>query len=200
MGRPRKVTTEEILAAARQIFWDRGIETPTADIAQQAGVSEALIFKRFATKQDLFLAAIGIDQPPAWVKRLDQSLPQADFQADLTDLLTDMLAFYQDMIPRVLMMMSPVALIKSQQFVPPPIRDYQLFATFLDRAIAEGHIRDCNTRVVAHLVVGSINNYAVTTALLHKHPKLVECNEPLDAQEFIAGVADSVGRLLALKT
>ena len=58
MGRPRTIDNQEILDAAREIFLERGAVATTADVARRVGISQASIFKRFSTKQELFLAAM----------------------------------------------------------------------------------------------------------------------------------------------
>jgi AcrR family transcriptional regulator len=197
MGRPPKISNEAILDAARQVFWDHGMEASTANIAQKAGISEAAIFKRFSTKQDLFMAAIGIDSHPAWVKILEKGQPRQDFKVELTEIMHEMLAFYQDMTPRVLMMMAPLALLRSKQFVPPPIRDYQLISKFLDHAIALGYVRDCDTRMIAHLIVGTVNHYTISKTLTDKH-KLAELppEMKMNEQEFIEGLIENIWCLI----
>jgi hypothetical protein len=67
---------------------------------------------------------------------------------ELTKVCSEMPGFYQDVMPRVLMIMSIGELLRSQEFVPPPIRDAQLLAEFLERAIALGHLCPCNTKTV----------------------------------------------------
>lgn len=48
-----------ILRAATRCFADRGYSgTTTASVAAQAGVNEALVFRHFGSKQDLFLACV----------------------------------------------------------------------------------------------------------------------------------------------
>ena len=55
MGRPRLIEDDAILAAAREVFLARGAAATTQDVAERVGLSQAAIFKRFATKQELFL-------------------------------------------------------------------------------------------------------------------------------------------------
>ncbi|WP_024801485.1 TetR/AcrR family transcriptional regulator [Nocardia sp. BMG51109] len=60
-GRKRDAvaTRAAILAAAQQSFAERGYERATVrDIAARAGVNQALLFRYFGTKDDLFRAAI----------------------------------------------------------------------------------------------------------------------------------------------
>jgi AcrR family transcriptional regulator len=169
MARPPKITNEEILAAARQVFLEQGEGGSTLEIAEKAGISEASIFKRFSTKQALFLAAIGISETPQYVKLLSSQTPIAEIRAELTEILTQMLGFYQDVMPRVMMMMTQT---KSSlpPMVPPPLRDAQLFAGYLDRAIAQGYLKPCDSMTAAHAIVGAINSYAMTQTIANKIP------------------------------
>jgi len=51
---------ERIVAAAVEVFAERGLEASTAEIAARAGVGEATLFRRFPTKDDLVTAIIGV--------------------------------------------------------------------------------------------------------------------------------------------
>ncbi|MDH5589910.1 MAG: TetR/AcrR family transcriptional regulator [Gemmatimonadota bacterium] len=62
MGRHKLITDEEILDAARRVFVARGIGASTRVVAQEAGVSEGVLYQRFRTKAELFFAAM---VPPA---------------------------------------------------------------------------------------------------------------------------------------
>ncbi len=169
MARPSKITNEEILAAARQVFLEEGINGSTLEIAEKAGISEASIFKRFATKQALFLAAIGISETPQYAKILTDRAPTAEIRSELTEICTQMVGFYQEVMPRVFMMMTQT---KSSlpPLVPPPLRDSQLIAGYLDRAIAQGYLKPCNSMTVAHAIVGSIQSYVMTQTIASKIP------------------------------
>jgi AcrR family transcriptional regulator len=169
MARPPKITNEEILAAARQVFLEQGESGSTLEIAQKAGISEASIFKRFSTKQALFLAAIGISETAQYVKLLSSQTQTAEIRLELTEVCTQMLGFYQEVMPRVMMMMTKT---KSSlpPMVPPPLRDAQLFAGYLDRAIAQGQLKPCDSMTVAHAIVGAIQNYAMTQTIATKIP------------------------------
>jgi AcrR family transcriptional regulator len=51
---------ERIVAAATEVFAERGLEASTAEIAQRAGVGEATLFRRFPTKEDLITAIVAV--------------------------------------------------------------------------------------------------------------------------------------------
>ncbi len=58
MGRKKLVSDEQLLEVARNAFAERGLSASTREIARRAGVSEAILFQRYATKADLFFAAM----------------------------------------------------------------------------------------------------------------------------------------------
>ncbi len=120
MAQTPNITNEEILAAALQVFLEEGIGASTLEIAQKAGISEASIFKRFTNKQALFLAAMGITETPKWVKTLSSDMPTAVIKSELTDISEQMLAFYQEVLLRVLMMMAQSNLPHPSQSHPWP--------------------------------------------------------------------------------
>jgi AcrR family transcriptional regulator len=169
MPRPPKITNEEILAAARQVFLEQGEGGSTLEIAEKAGISEASIFKRFSTKQALFLAAIGISETPQYVKLLSGKTSTAAIRTELTEICTQMMEFYQEVMPRVMMMMTKT---KSSlpPLVPPPLKDAQLFEGYLDRAIAQGQLKPCDSMTVAHAIVGAVQNYVMTQTVANKIP------------------------------
>jgi len=62
MPRPRSIDDATLLEAARKVFVEKGPGASTREIARRAGVSEGVLFQRYATKADLFFAALA---PPA---------------------------------------------------------------------------------------------------------------------------------------
>jgi AcrR family transcriptional regulator len=163
MARPPKITTEAILTAARQVFLAQGVGASTVEIAAIAGISEASIFKRFGTKQALFLAAMGAETPK-WVKELPHQVPTTAIKTELTDISTQMLDFYRVVLPRVMMMMAQNNMPHPPMMVPPPpIRDTYLLAGFIDLAIAAKHLRSCDAVTIANIIVGSIVNYVISS-------------------------------------
>lgn len=52
---------DRILAAARELFAERGLDVGMRDIARRAGVGPATLYRRFATRQSLIDEAIGVE-------------------------------------------------------------------------------------------------------------------------------------------
>jgi len=86
MGRPQRVTREQVLSEARRAFSERGFEgTTLADIGARLGVSPAALLRHAPSKEALFhramepeagevlptdfLASVGADEDPARVLR-----------------------------------------------------------------------------------------------------------------------------------
>jgi AcrR family transcriptional regulator len=67
--RPGETTTpEQILHAARELFAERGFQSISVRaIAARAGVNAALVHHYFGTKEQLFVAAVGLPLNPAEV-------------------------------------------------------------------------------------------------------------------------------------
>lgn len=62
MPRNKTITDDKIINVARKFFIENGINASTRDIAKAAGISEAIIFKRFGTKEDFFFAAMKLPE------------------------------------------------------------------------------------------------------------------------------------------
>ncbi len=190
MPRPPKITNESILAAARQVFLAQGMGASTLEIAELAGISEASIFKRFGTKQALFLAAIGITETPTWLKAMSGQVPTADIKAELTEICSGMLTYYQQVLPRVMMMMAPGTLPPSIESPPPPIRDSQILAAFLAQAIALGYLRAGEPQTIAHALVGAIVNYVAMQTMMSQ--SIPASSIEISEDRFIAQLIDII--------
>ena len=68
MGRTRTIDDESLLRAAGRLFRERGHTVSTREIARDAGISEAVLYQRFGSKDDLFFAAM--TPPPTDVDAL----------------------------------------------------------------------------------------------------------------------------------
>lgn len=98
MGRNKLISDEDLLAIAREVFIEKGIGASTREIARRAGVSEAVLYQRHATKTDLFFSAL---TPP--FLDLDQLLEQGPEGRDglehLEQVALGMLAYFRKSVP-----------------------------------------------------------------------------------------------------
>jgi len=168
MPRPRTITNEQILEAAREVFVERGLDATTAEIAERAGVSEGSIFKRFPTKDMLFARAMALDEDgrPSWAKVVDGLDPeQGDVLEQLTVLGEALFEFFDDMIPRISMMMSKgLGPKKFPMFATPespPVKGVRIVAGYLQSAKRAGKIRpEIDTEIAARMFIAAMHFHA----------------------------------------
>lgn len=90
---PRDERREQILAAARQVFIDKGYKgATTAEIAESAAISEVTLFRHFSSKQEIFMEAV----EPALTESLHkeiQSSNHLDPMERLKKVLTERINF-----------------------------------------------------------------------------------------------------------
>lgn len=63
MGRTKTIADSELLAIARQIFSEQGHAASTRDIARASGISQAVLYQRFGSKDELFFRAMIPEAP-----------------------------------------------------------------------------------------------------------------------------------------
>jgi AcrR family transcriptional regulator len=81
MGRPKTIEDAELLDAARRVFRQHGHTATTQQVAKAAGISEAILYKRFKTKDELFFAAL--NRPAANLSALSDIDPKLEPRAFL---------------------------------------------------------------------------------------------------------------------
>ncbi|MEL6224662.1 MAG: TetR/AcrR family transcriptional regulator [Cyanobacteria bacterium J06627_8] len=189
MPRHPSITNEEILEAARHVFLEQGFGASTVDIAEKAGISEASIFKRFSTKQALFEAAMGISKTPEWINELAHQTPSEDFKTELTNICKQMLAFYQEVVPRIMMIMGQGKTSYPPQVSspPPPIRDVGILSRYIEQATTLGYLGPCDSTTLGRLLVGAMMNYVIGSRVAAVLPDSAPVSAPtaIAPDEFI---------------
>ncbi|MFI6832316.1 TetR/AcrR family transcriptional regulator [Kribbella sp. NPDC050241] len=66
-----------VLAAARSVFSEQGLEVPMTVIARQAGVGIATLYRRFPTREDL-IGSVFDDRMDAYVAAISEALNDTD--------------------------------------------------------------------------------------------------------------------------
>ncbi len=85
MGRPRAVSDETILAAARQHFLLRGGHAVVDDIARELGVSHTTLFNRFGSKEGLMRAALSTSHGLPALSSLNDGPHAGDIRVQLIE-------------------------------------------------------------------------------------------------------------------
>ncbi len=102
---PRKKTIPDavLLAAAREVFINRGFGASTREIARRAGVSEGVLYQRYATKRELFFAAMVLPAPDPMARR---DVAAADGFERLAELAEGMTDYFRQTVPVLLPLMT----------------------------------------------------------------------------------------------
>lgn len=105
MARPRRISEDDVLTAARAAFVEQGFGASTREIARRAGISEGVLFQRHGTKAELFFAAM---EPPAfrWDRVLRRRGAPTDPRARLEALVEGLVDYFRRAVPVLLPLLS----------------------------------------------------------------------------------------------
>ena len=187
MARPKTISSEQILKAARELFLDHGHSCSTAHIARAAGVSEGTIFKRFGTKEKLFHCAMGLPKCAAF-EQLGERIGQGDLRENLITLSFEIVAFFREMMPRMRTLMShpgydPIKFLKGNPKAP-PLEAVKALTSYFDGEVRAGRIRHCDPEVLARMMLGSLHNF-VFLEEIGVHERM-----PMAAQSYVRAFVD----------
>ena len=166
MARPRKITNEQILKAAQAIFLKQGFGASTQDIATQAGISEGSIFKRFPTKEALFIAAMGISKVSSVTSYIESMPGQGDLQENLKEIGLKMIGFIQELLPKMMMVRSkglPMPPMLTDSGMAPPVRVIKALTALFEQEMALGRMHCDQPQIAAMMFLGSITEYVFLT-------------------------------------
>ena len=184
MARTRKITDEQILQAAQAVFLEKGFGASTLEIAERAGISEGSIFKRFATKKNLFVAAMGTPNTPPWLPLLETVVGQGDLKENLKTIGLKVIEFFQDNLPKVMMAMSkggpPPTMMRSNLALP--IQNLKALTQFFEQEIALGRMQASHPQTVALIFMGSLRTYVFLNQLSAPLPA---------AQDYVDSMVDT---------
>jgi AcrR family transcriptional regulator len=146
MVRPRLVSDDVILAAAHAEFMSRGNRATTASIAAAAGISEAGLLKRFATKENLLIRAVmQVFENDA----LAPTFPKGALtQEALIELAESILVFYRRILPLAMLAHTHLQLFERSTATAaemPPIRFRERLRAFFATAIGRGSAQSAMT-------------------------------------------------------
>lgn len=160
MGRPRTISDETLLDAARKVFLRDGVAASTAEIARAAGVSEGLIFKRFATKDALFkhcfeLSTFGVTDVTTLVGR-------GELRQNLAKLAHEQIAVFRKLLPSMMIRLgqcgsSPGGVFGDHED-PPPVRNLRRLASYFEAEMQLGRLRPADPLALARILLGSTHN------------------------------------------
>lgn len=173
MARPRTISDDQILEAARECFFEQGPAVSTDIIAERLGVSSQALFKRFHNKQELMLAAIAPCGPAPWIPLVEAGPDDRPLRDQLTQILSELAEFFVDIARRMSVLrwsnVHPRELMDRFD-EPPPLVDLRVLADWLQRAAERGLIRHVDFKATAMMMLTSMHGPAMLTDMLGQHP------------------------------
>lgn len=157
----------QIVAVASELFSQKGFRgTTTKEIADHAGVSEAIIFRHFATKDDLYRAILDdrVDQTKERMKEnLNEAASRKDDNAYFGSLAYEMLEFHSKdrTFMRLLLFSALEGHDLSEIFFHSTAREMKNhIRRYIKQRIADGAFRPIDPAVAARAFVGMVLNQA----------------------------------------
>lgn len=183
MVRPRATTDDEILAAAKAVFLEKGILATVEEVAARCHVGEATVFRRFPTKLALFHAAMDTSGEPEWAYRLGERKNRKDVRANLLELANDLLYWGRKRIPLVVMKFSNPTTGDRQG--PPAAfrRGVELMTDFMAAQVRAKAIRLRDPRVAARIFMGTVMNTVFLEAF-------AQPSDGVSPEQVIEGLVD----------
>ena len=175
-----------ILTAARTAFGRYGLlETTMEQIAQEAGVGVATLYRRFGDKESLVRAFAAEMTPSHAIADIAQHL-SGDLKADLTQIVHHMLRFMYD--NRDIIHLSFMQSEKTQQYLahirPAPERTLHQLTHFFAAQQAANNLTGHDPQQLALALTGIIFSFGFMAPIYYELPLA----EPEATAEFIANL------------
>ena len=171
-GRPVTLSDDDLLATAREVFLERGLDATTSEIAKRVQISESVIFHRYKTKEALMLAVLEREMvvPPEVA-----GLPALVGKGEIADHLFQMGMALIEMMKTVhpLLMMafsSPMRLNELHDRVSrahPLVRLVKLFTGYFEAESRLGRLRPLDAEILARTFLGSVKEFTVSQFFEH---------------------------------
>jgi AcrR family transcriptional regulator len=177
MPRPTSISHEKIIAVAREVFLEKGVQATTAEVAKRAGVAEGTIFYKFKTKYELFKAAMttGFEEPE-FLKNLAGRVDTGDVRENLETAVREGIAFFRTILPLILMAWSNQGSAGLPDIFtepnPPPLRILKRLSSVFEAEMRAGRLERRDPEVLARIILGSMQQYVFFEMLMEAQREL----------------------------
>ncbi len=174
--RPRQFSDDELLRTARRCFLEHGPGVSTGVIAEELGVSQAALFKRFKTKQALMLEALASGGEPPWIAEVEAGPDDRPVPEQLREVIEHIDAFFTQLLPCIAVLraagIDPTAMIQHRE-VPPPVLAHRTLSGWFRRLHEQGRARIPHPQSTAMAFLGALHARHMLGHVLGPHaPKL----------------------------
>jgi AcrR family transcriptional regulator len=156
---PAEERRQQILELATELFARQGYQgTTTREIAQKVHVNEAIIFRHFPTKEDLYWAVIENQiRIRAGRERLEAKLAAGGNDREMLTAIAEELLSRDVTLSRLLLYTALENHELSHRFFRTHVAQYlEMLADYIRRGIAEGRFRDVDPLLAARGFLGML--------------------------------------------
>jgi len=185
----------QILRIAIKLFSQKGFSaTTTKEIARLAGVSEAMVFRHFATKSELYHAILdfkscegGTKIPPWENPKMKRAIEEKDDHAVFFNLALHALQHHEEDVDFMRLLFHSaldeheLAEMFFNQFLTPL---YEFLGAYIRGRQADGVMRDVEPRVIVRAFLGMIIHHSLNNILWDKSRRLLDISNEEAAHEF----------------
>ncbi|MDX2033375.1 MAG: TetR family transcriptional regulator [Blastocatellia bacterium] len=160
---------QQILDVAVRLFSKRGFRgTTTKEIALAAGVNEAIIYRHFATKSELYTAIIDQKASSSELKRFEETLVAAMERREDRKVFESFAQFMLDFHARdeTAMRILLYSALEGHELADMIFRNhisksYRILSDYLRKRISEGNFRKVDTMAAVRGYVGMVMHHAM---------------------------------------
>lgn len=186
---------EQILQTAVELFSHRGFKgTTTKEIARASGVSEAMVFRHFSTKSELYDAILGdkachdgIRFPWEDNAALLEAIERKDDFAVFYNIALNAMTKQQDdtNFMRLLMYSALEEHELADRFFNEFVaRLYEYIGEYIRRRQADGAMRELEPRIVVRAFLGMMIHHSLNNILWDKNRRLLDISNEEAAKNF----------------
>lgn len=170
--RPKKISDQDILTTVRQCLMQHGSKVSTQYIADQLGVSQATLFKRFGNKTELLKLAILLPSQAQYLLDLLENEPSEEPVLDqLTVLCLGMIHLFDEALPVwASLHNSGMPIPESMPDNAPPIRARKALTRWLEKLQEQDRMRhNVNPESIAIAIIGAMQHRSWRMHIVKDH-------------------------------
>ncbi len=171
--RPRKVSDQEVFKVVRKCLIEHGGAVSTQVIADCLGVSQAMLFKRFGSKCNLFQTALLLPSAPEKTRQvleiLENDPTEEPVEVQLKSLCLILLQIFDDLIPCFAALhASGLSFNGPLPDDAPPIRARKMLTGWIAKLQESGKLRqEIHPETIALTLLGAIQHRPVRKHIIH---------------------------------
>jgi len=192
----------QILRVAMRLFSQRGFRgTTTKEIAAAAGVSEAMVFRHFATKEELYSAILDhkacLHDETDPLLKVAQAIERKDDLAVFEGIALEALSHHEDdpEFQRLLLHSALEQHELAQMFWDKFVRRvYRSLGNYIRERQREGAIIDVEPALVVRAFIGMVMHHSLNNNLWDRKRSLLKISNQVAAREFAKILLHGVAR------